>query len=655
MPLAPKPIANPPVRIFALGGFLVKTPRAPQGVRTRTRSKPLELLKLVVAHGGEGVPVQQVVDILWPDADGERAQWAFTATLRRLRGLVHPHAVQVHNAQVALCEEHCWLDARRFADALRESAAAMDAGQATQAAGVLHEALLLYQGPLLAGESDAPLVLAARERLHGALLRHVQRLGGLLQKAGDDETAVALYRRALEAGPGVEWLYQELMRCLGRAGRHSEGIAVYEGCRRNLRAHLEADPAPQTEALRQVLSPPPGAPEAEPPSLYVRPFEAQPDEDGYFASGFTYDVTSALHKISGLAVYRSLGVEGGEEWLGPSAWRAQYVLGGAVRRMESRVRVTLNLIETARGKQIWSERYDREAERLYAVLDEIVEEIVTSLRVTLVEGEQARIWSRSLRSPLAREQFYLGLEHIWRMAPEQMVLARERFREVMDLEPQSTIGYGYTAWTHLFDVLNGWSSEPRASQALAAEYCNRALAVDVDGLSLHSVLGHLHLIAGESQEALARAETAIRLRPGCGLAQAFLANILLHLGRPREAIAHIQMAFRLSPLCPPWYLEVLGWSYLVGGFYEQAAAAARHALRREQHRPDPHLILAAALHAQGRAEEARACFAAFTIQQPEFDLAAFMASKPCQGPELLAPVLACLGAPRPVPARRLAR
>ena len=46
-----QPIDKPPVRIRALGGFLVTTPNAPEGVRTRSRSKPLELLKLLIAHG----------------------------------------------------------------------------------------------------------------------------------------------------------------------------------------------------------------------------------------------------------------------------------------------------------------------------------------------------------------------------------------------------------------------------------------------------------------------------------------------------------------------------------------------------------------------------------------------------------------------------
>ncbi len=636
-----QPTHDPPVRIHALGRFLVTTPDAPEGVRTRSRSKPLELLKLLVAQGGEGLAVQQAVDTLWPDADGDRAQWAFATTVRRLRGLVGGETVPLHSGQLSLCRERCWLDARVLAANLDACVAALEAGQTQHAEGLLREALELYQGPLLAGESETPLALAARERLHGALLRQVADVGERVQDEGGVERAIALYLRALEAAPATEWLYQALLRCLPRAGRYSEALAVYERCRSDLHAHLGAQPAPVTEGLRRALDAAPSGARREKPSLAVAPFESQRPEDAYFAGGIVYDLRTVLQKIGGLVVYGRPVVPGADGPHGAAGTvPARYVLGGSVRRLDRRVRITVSLTETATGRQVWGERHDRPDEDLHSMVDEIVEEIVTGLRVELVEGEQARLWARALRNPQARESFYRGLELFWSMTPEGLARSRERFCEVAELEPESTMGYGYIAWTHLFELFLGYSTDLARSRALAADYCERALAIDVDGLTLHSLRSHLHLLDGEGEAAIACVEEALRLRPSCGLTYAFYAHALLYLERPREVVAKAQIAMRLSPQPPPWLFEVLGWGHLCSGFHEPAAEAARNALHDDPTRVEGQLLLAAALHALGRTADAQACLEGLRRRHPAFDLAAFVAAKPCRGPALLGRALA---------------
>ncbi|NIQ59614.1 MAG: hypothetical protein GWN71_41670, partial [Gammaproteobacteria bacterium] len=85
-----------------LGGFKLSIGREPLPVGPRSRQKPLELLKLLVALGGESVPAEALVEALWPDLDGDRAADAFKTTLKRLRQLVGFDAVTRQAGRLSL-------------------------------------------------------------------------------------------------------------------------------------------------------------------------------------------------------------------------------------------------------------------------------------------------------------------------------------------------------------------------------------------------------------------------------------------------------------------------------------------------------------------------------------------------------------------------
>ena len=83
----------------------------------------------------------------------------------------------------------------------------------------------------------------------------------------------------------------------------------------------------------------------------------------------------------------------------------RYVLEGSVRKSENRVRITAQLIDAETGKHVWANRYDRTLEDIFAIQDEITEEIVVSLDVALLEGLVQRGWRKFLKTPEARALF----------------------------------------------------------------------------------------------------------------------------------------------------------------------------------------------------------------------------------------------------------
>ena len=89
----------------------------------------------------------------------------------------------------------------------------------------------------------------------------------------------------------------------------------------------------------------------------------------------------------------------------------QNVLEGTVQRIGNRLRINVQLIDAIKGRHLWSEKYDREMKDLFAVQDNISKEVLTALRVELVEGEQARVWARGTNNLDAYLKYLQAYEH----------------------------------------------------------------------------------------------------------------------------------------------------------------------------------------------------------------------------------------------------
>jgi DNA-binding SARP family transcriptional activator len=105
------PARVPPVRVYTLDGFRLEIGQGSEAAWTRTNSRPLLLLKLLIALGSEDVALDLLCEHLWGEAEGDHAHDAFHTTLRRLRRLIGRDAVRLQGGRLALRPEHCWVDA----------------------------------------------------------------------------------------------------------------------------------------------------------------------------------------------------------------------------------------------------------------------------------------------------------------------------------------------------------------------------------------------------------------------------------------------------------------------------------------------------------------------------------------------------------------
>jgi len=160
-------------RVQTFGGFRLLRHDEPLPATGKAQRRPLELLKLLIAHGGAQVPESRVTDALWPRVDGDSAHRSFTSALHRLRKLLgEDRAVVLHEGRLTLDRRYFWVDAWAF-EAL---AAEMESTAEPARAAVLAERMLaLYHGPFMAGEDDAAWLIAPRERMRSRLERAMRR------------------------------------------------------------------------------------------------------------------------------------------------------------------------------------------------------------------------------------------------------------------------------------------------------------------------------------------------------------------------------------------------------------------------------------------------------------------------------------------------
>jgi adenylate cyclase len=152
------------------------------------------------------------------------------------------------------------------------------------------------------------------------------------------------------------------------------------------------------------------------PSIVVLPFANMSDDpkQEYFSDGITEDITTDLSKLSGLFVIsrNSAFFYKGKTFKLSEISRelgVRYVLEGSVRKAGDQVRITAQLIDAPQDKHLWSERYDRPFADIFALQDEIRQQIVANLRVEVLKAEIARVEHNPTENVTAYDLYLRGL------------------------------------------------------------------------------------------------------------------------------------------------------------------------------------------------------------------------------------------------------
>jgi adenylate cyclase len=359
------------------------------------------------------------------------------------------------------------------------------------------------------------------------------------------------------------------------------------------------------------------------PSVAVLPFDnltGDPTQE-YFSDGITEEIITALSTIPELFVIarnstftykgKPVKIQQVSEELG-----VQYVLEGSVRRAESRVRITAQLIDALTGRHLWAERYEKDLNDIFALQDEITMKIITALQVKLTEGEQARMRGKKSKNLDVYLKQIQATGLLRKHTRESLIQYGQLAQEIIDLDPENPYGYRALAWNHWLNAKHGVS--PRESIAEAFKLAQKAISLDKSDSASHALLGSIYLLRRQYEKAIALGERSIALEPNGALAHALFGMTLRHAGRLDEGIGHLKQAIRLNPFSPHWYFFQLGGGYTQKGQYEDALAAFEKSLKVSPDNWSSYFGIAIVYTLLGRDEEARAAAKKLTELNPDF-------------------------------------
>jgi len=231
---------------------------APVEFSSKGPGRPMELLKVLVALGGQNVRSDQLADALWPRVDADYAHKSFTTTLHRLRRIFEDEeALTLRDTRLSLDPRLVWVDTWALDQLLAELDGALRDPRPRAVGPVLgalaEEALALYRGPFLPDESEQPSFIACREQIRGKLLRCLTRVARWWEDNGMPEAAIDCYLRCIDADGLCEAFYRNLMLCYQRRGERAEALSTYERLRTVLSARLKIMPSPDTQAVYAAL------------------------------------------------------------------------------------------------------------------------------------------------------------------------------------------------------------------------------------------------------------------------------------------------------------------------------------------------------------------------------------------------------------------
>ena len=378
------------------------------------------------------------------------------------------------------------------------------------------------------------------------------------------------------------------------------------------------------------------------PAIAVLPFAnlGGDDDQDYFADGVTEDIITDLSRFRELRVvardscfqHRTSTLKIGPPTCSRSgrALNADYVVTGSIRRRGSKLRLSAQLTQTESGNQVWAERFDRGAEDVFAMADELVRIIVGTL-VGRVRQAGSALARRKPPANLAAYECVLRGHAAQALIGDkaQEAAARRFFEQALALDPDYPRAHAGLAVVLLCE----WFRLADPADALleaALEHAEKSVAIDPEDYECQESLGWILLHCKQFELSEQHYRRVIELNPNSPAELAAMGAACSFLGRPDEGIQWFELARRIDPYFDAsWYWNLLGAAYFNARRYDDAIKALEHIANAAIW---VKAYAAASCALAGRADCARRIAKSLASEAPHFYAEAILRKEPYRNP-----------------------
>ena len=625
----------------------------PAGRKTRA------LLAAVALSGPRPALRGRLAELLWSRRPEEQARASLRQEIHRLLEVLAPANTDV----LVVTRDHL---------SLKPGAVWIDVEEVMRATTSEPASLSLLDGELL--EDLAGIdptfdmwLTAERERLRDRARGVAE---ALLRDQDQSDATIPAAHRLLQIDRAHEGAWRALMRAHAEQGERGMAIQAYDRCRAVLADLLDAAPSAETQKLlTEIRGPssarfpdrPPaqstasstGASRADDESADIETTprdERLPrggahvgvlpmlcvglsEEDSYLGPGLADEITTALSRFRWMFVVSSSSLtrfaqDNRDESAIRRAFGIDFLLDGTVQRSRNKLRITLRLLDLRAGNQVvWARRFDRQADDLLSVQDEIAAEVVAQIDPEILLIEAKRSAARSRIDATAYDLALRSIPLFSRLERASFLQAGEYLAQALALEPDYAAAHAWYAYWHAFMAGQDWAADPHETMVRSGELAERAIVLDPFDARALTIAGHVRAYLHHSlREAAALHDRALDLNPNLAMAWALSAITHAWLGDAEEAERRNKRYKALSPLDPLAFFfdSVFGMIHLLKHEYEAAATAGHAATLLNPSFSGGYKPYLAALGHLGRTAEAATVLRRLLTIEPDFTIERFL-------------------------------
>jgi TolB-like protein len=444
------------------------------------------------------------------------------------------------------------------------------------------------------------------------------------------------------------------MRAHAEQGERGMAIQVYGRCRAVMADLLDAEPSVETQNLLSEIR---GPSSKRLPSRPPRPIqdaarptsdaensaenEAQsrngsrvgvlplrsvglPEEAAYLGPSFANEITTALTRFRRLSVVSPSSLTrfapDNQAPVG-HARDVDFLLDGAIQRSRNKLRITLRLLDLKDDNQVvWARRFDRSADDLLSVQEDISGEVAAQIDPVILFAEAKRGAARSMPIDSANDLLLRSVPLILRMERSGFSRAGEHLARAIALEPDHSEAHAWYAAWHVLLINQYWAVNPCEAARQANALADRAVVLDPCSGGAFTVSGHVRAFMGRCpDEGAALHERALELNPNLAPAWALSAITQIVLGNAREAEQRFQRYKALSPIDPYSFMfdGLFAFVHLLKRDHHAAMTSGRTVIQLNPSHVPGYIPYLVALGHLGREEEAAAVLRRLRVVAPD--------------------------------------